>query len=763
VIAVGTGRQSGFSPVHTIYEIGQGLADSLFQRRARCGIVKRWLRAFETSRMEEDMGRAPIRNPARRVGPKSVPETGREETLLKRIEEISRSARSIWFIMLGALVFASITLTGINDIDFFGIDRTTQLPLLNVTVPVTYFFIGGATLIAAIYIYLHLYLEMLWPELARAPARIGGTPLVQRVYPWLISEWALRRRDRLQRNRARKNGEAPPQDASIRRPLAWIGTALSVVLVWAFGPLVLFWLWWRSAVAHDNALNLWLALMFAFSSFVGLRSWFAAAQQLADGHSSATPLSLGAARPYVWAMAVLILLLFFSSLLRTGGEWIPGENVEWKDHGEGQEAVELRRLLKWHSRDGGMEYWNKRLEYASTSRQKWQVWVDRAHSTFFAPYIVKADLVETRIAIRPDDWLDREEEKKEFRAHWATREGLDYSDPFPAREWPNNHEEIFNNAWKDRRGSYLDGLKKPVLDGRHLAGAQMEKAFLPGVLLRGANMKGVGFFGAVLEGADFSGASLERAGFVGASLEGANLIRASVEGADLRWARLDGASLHWASLEDANLSWARLEGAHLFRARLEGANLFEASLGRARLVDASLEGAHLKGARFEGADLSGVGFEGADLSGAGFEGADLSGAGFEGARLSGARLFGAENRLLNLSETRTLKAADFSGTALRNVDLSGKTKAELAETENFDLSFGDASVKLPDGVEPPCQWSRTVLADDEYFGRWAGWLDASTGPRAALFGEPRFRFDFAWLEPIPPPKGCQWPGGTTGN
>ncbi len=729
------------------------------------------------------------------AGPAAPTEISKaEEALLKRIEEISRNARTNWFAMLGALVFAGITLMGVKDIDFFGVDRNTQLPLLNVTVPVTYFFGGGATLIAAIYIYLHLYLEMLWPELAQAPAQIAGKPLMQRVYPWLISEWALRWRDMLRSEpkgwlhkraiqtmvylfliRPKRVDESEKSASS--RPLSWIGTVLTLGLVWAFGPLVLAFFWWQSAVAHDDSMTLWLAFLFGFSTWIGLRSFWSASNNLAGNETEGTMRIGKIVRQYAPLVAIVVLLSVIS-LVRTGSEWLPGENVAWKDHGEGNAAAEMRKL--WRRNDKSA-YWNRRFELARPLGLKWEMWADRLHTAIFPQFIAGSDLNDTQIAIRPDGWLDYAEAKREFRSQWAKREGLDYADPFPATElndieasfkkaWEENgetderefrrqwagengiayrkpfppqqakasREKEFDEVWNIRRGNYLANLKKPVLDDYDLKGANLEKAFLPDVFMRRMRLQGANLSSAVLEGADFTEASLEGAKLTSALLEGAHFSRYDHD--ENKWL--------FASLEGADLSGSRLKGAFFSFARLEGADL----------SGARLEGADLSYARLKGADLSGARLEGADLSYASLEGAFFIGTRLEGAFLIGASLFGTKDRTLDMSSAATLKAADFSAAAMRVADLSRVAMAELNETKNFILSFGDASVKLPDGYPIPCQWANSdmvgikePLNNEQYFGRWRGWLI-----RGGAMFLPNGLELYAAIEP---PAGCEWPAG----
>ncbi len=115
---------------------------------------------------------------------------------LKRVQDIIRNARATWFALLGALVFASVTLAGVKDISFFVNTVETKLPLADISVPVVSFFWAGSLLTAALYAYFHLYLELLWQALGDFPARDKtGALLADRIEPWIVADTALRFRD----------------------------------------------------------------------------------------------------------------------------------------------------------------------------------------------------------------------------------------------------------------------------------------------------------------------------------------------------------------------------------------------------------------------------------------------------------------------------------------------------------------------------------------------------------------------------------------
>ncbi len=748
-------------------------------------------------------GRAVTPRPMKAAGTLPAHEDATEH--IRRIDSVIQNARPTWFAQLGAAVFAGITLLGVDDVDFFRAAASTKLPLVNVDVPVTYFFGAGAVVLTATYVYLHLYLELLWDALGRAPPRAGKDPVADRILPWQVAEWGLRKRDRLRKVRVDNERSAP------KRGLSFIGDLTTVALVWLFGLVVIFAFWWRSMPAHIDWMSVLLGWLFAFALWAGWRSWRRASRLLA-GHQTPPPLRLR--------------LRWLRSLSH---RWAPARNGagSWLAKNPGAAATPSVAQLKPPAGRSAIGWFRQRpalfvtaffLAAASTSavslvRTASDHWPAAWHKDFGSrgvadlvndlrgmfdylsiAAVARANLVEKHIARQPADWIGRSEAQKEYRAAWARREGLTYADPFPAiaaRE-PELDFQAALAAYRARASRTRNTVV--MAEGRSPsepdAGADLDPYEERSFRLSWAREEGLSFatpfpaiehrvpddqFGAawrerrrtyldvldkpVLEGANLRGAQLSlafmpgillrRARLEGADLFGATLWEARLEDADLIEARLEGANLSGANLSDARLWDARLEGANLSGASLEGADLRGARLREARLEGAALEGADLFGAGLEGANLSGAGLESADLRGADLRGARLSGARLrearlEGADLSGARLFGTPMRSLDLNRT-SLSASRWVNSALRHVVM---LDVNMAELWGFETSFGDGSVKLPVGYPRPCQWAGEdeVLSDAQFFGRWRGWLDANG----------RFwPFDLPEFEAIPPPSDCR--------
>jgi uncharacterized protein YjbI with pentapeptide repeats len=125
--------------------------------------------------------------------------------------------------------------------------------------------------------------------------------------------------------------------------------------------------------------------------------------------------------------------------------------------------------------------------------------------------------------------------------------------------------------------------------------AQDPETYKP-VRLAGANLRDADLRGAKLILADLAGADLNLA-----DLSGAELSRSHLEFANLADARLTGSKLFHAILVGADLRGAHLEGADFSNARLDGANFAGAHLEAAEFKDATSKGAVFWNASLQGA------------------------------------------------------------------------------------------------------------------------------------------------------------------
>ncbi|MEM8693671.1 MAG: pentapeptide repeat-containing protein, partial [Pseudomonadota bacterium] len=109
-------------------------------------------------------------------------------------------------------------------------------------------------------------------------------------------------------------------------------------------------------------------------------------------------------------------------------------------------------------------------------------------------------------------------------------------------------------------------------------------------------------------------------------------------------------------------------------------------------------------------------------AGAQLQGANLAGAQLQGANLAGAQLQGADLAGAQFDSATNLSAATLRGAALRLVDFRDVPQIEA----HIEDVFGDASVKLPNGVQPsdpewPAHWSKEELDWQQFDKAWRTW------------------------------------------
>lgn len=179
---------------------------------------------------------------------------------LDRINALTRTARSTWFALLAALVFIGFTLMGVEDIDFYGVDRFTTLPLVSVEVPTRFFFVAAPIFAAALHCYFHFYLIRLWDALGSAQPRQTDVHLGDAVTPWLVNDAAL-----FLRATVKQDGAIKP------RHLDGISSILNLLLIFFFTPAILAATVLYSLPARDFTTIL-AAMCFLMSLYVSVVS-----------------------------------------------------------------------------------------------------------------------------------------------------------------------------------------------------------------------------------------------------------------------------------------------------------------------------------------------------------------------------------------------------------------------------------------------------------------------------------------------------------
>ncbi|MEL7126850.1 MAG: pentapeptide repeat-containing protein, partial [Pseudomonadota bacterium] len=414
---------------------------------------------------------------------------------IERINALTVNARNTWFVLLGALVFVGITLMGVEHIDFYGVDRATTLPLVNVEVPTRLFFAAAPILVAAIYSYFHLYLIRLWDALSDADATVNDRPLGDAITPWLITDAALYLRTQLRDE---------PTPSARHRLLEGSAMVLNFAIAWAFGLIVLFFLWWLSMPARTFWMTFVAGLSLFGAAFVGATSLFLMVMRMRIRHVG-TQRHVFITLPRLSTLLVTLPLIVFLSYYRTNG------GTDWPAPLQlfGEKIVE--RPSGW-------------LPYRLAKADHFEAWCRRVASTCDTPVELE------------------DEEIRAFESDFDERRAIAVLD-------------LLQPNWSQRAASKPDFRR-----------AQLNAAFLVGANLQGAHMEYASLVAASLEAADLSNSHLFRADFDYAEMQNADLSGAVIVEADFAKAQLDGVDMSNAKMFLADFTEAQMHGARLNRA-----------------------------------------------------------------------------------------------------------------------------------------------------------------------------------------------------
>ncbi len=504
------------------------------------------------------------------------------DATIDRINALTSNARSTWLGLFSVLVFAVVTLVRIEHIDFYGVDRGTQLPLVNITVPTYIFFYAAPILIFAIYGYLHLYLIRLWDALSVAPAWIGRTRLGDAVSPWLITDAALSLREILRRDGCAK-----------RRETDYTSMILNFVISWLSGPFILGWIWCQSMPARDIWMTSLGGLMFAGSLAMGsvsLRLLLIRMRHKDRPQPNFARITANYGGTLLALCAFVLLLswgrtmepLFPRDIVNAKGEiigqshWIPLADIDLQDQrltdrptGWLPYSIARREALaSWCKRDPVADCANLTDDEDHAFNDEWRIKRTAQINDLRKPTHLnhlKPDVVPTTTVVRhiPDDFPDMD---------WTTDLKLDIEVTVP------------NLPVLQRR---LD-LRDADLRGAFLAGTNLTAATLSGLNARNADLERVQLTYADLSKSDLSGAGLSHANLRGAQMQGAILWEAQMQGANLSLSLLTGRPDRPTIDNDTDLSASTNDGGALRSVDLTPARFNHETDWRRVFLDASV-------------------------------------------------------------------------------------------------------------------------------------------------------------------------------
>jgi hypothetical protein len=190
---------------------------------------------------------------------------------LGQVAAISSEARNVFLGLLAGCVYSWLVIGTTKDMALILNTSSSPLPIINAPIPITGFYVIGATLLAAVYCYFHFYATFVAG--ARHPARgfSDGVAQDDKTDPWLLTNLVRTEFAQLRPTAA---------------PLTRLENRLSIVMAWWLVPVTLFALWARYLPAHDISGLTWLSFLIGATTFFA-RHTFRLARATLRGEVSA--------------------------------------------------------------------------------------------------------------------------------------------------------------------------------------------------------------------------------------------------------------------------------------------------------------------------------------------------------------------------------------------------------------------------------------------------------------------------------------------
>ncbi len=183
---------------------------------------------------------------------------------LAHATEISKHARNIFLAVIGGCVFSWLAIATTKDAALLTNSASTPLPIIQTKVPIGGFYWAAPVILAALYLYLHFYLQRLWESLGSLPAIFpNGRAIDETAYPWLLIS--------LVRSHV-------PILKDDRPAFSRLQVLLSVIAAWGLVPATLLLFWLRYMPRHDwfwtrvHIALLALSLAFGVASYLRARA-----------------------------------------------------------------------------------------------------------------------------------------------------------------------------------------------------------------------------------------------------------------------------------------------------------------------------------------------------------------------------------------------------------------------------------------------------------------------------------------------------------
>ncbi len=631
-----------------------------------------------------------------------------------QLSEISRNSQTTFIALILACVYSYLAIATTTDAALISNSSATPLPIIQVNVPIVWFYYFAPIILAVLYAYFHLYLERFWRCLSRLPLwHPDGRGLDDYIYPWLISSTFIR-------------GGIP--QLSSQRTSARMEAWLSLLLAWWLVPIVLLFYWARYLAAHDWVGTLLHVGLILVTAAFSLRFYFTAKNALlamsvaprVNSPEPTAPAQLRLTRRQR-IIAVLGLALLTAALAYFSAAAIEG-------------------LLEQTCRKSAAD---SQCSFYLPGQRAWQV-------LGLAP---RSEVKEQRFVTKPEHWHKLMADPPALASYLEAQRTL-FLDRRDLRNM--NAESAFLPGSRLQRSTLeYAGLQHAVLTGSRLEdislrGANLEDADLQysriinvqfdDVFAPAAHFDHARFEGATADNrtrlsGDFSGAFFDEA-------EGGYLLFRSVGDADtslrdssfretkFAWAEFERIDLSGAKFEDATITNSRFTDSDFSNATIRGARLDLSTFTRCRFISPRIEDAFFIDTKFIGSDFENTKaylyepgaatlprvprmvilrfhgsnaqfLQGTKIRNTQFKGADLRFAVFREVELRNVAFTDKSDLSFAKFADVDLSAVDFADTDLSNADLSAASGVSARALEG---ACGNGETLLPPGLKiRPCQ------------------------------------------------------------
>ena len=635
-----------------------------------------------------------------------------EKEIIDHISEISKNSRTTFFALILSCVYSYLAISTTSDAALLTNSGATPLPIIQVRVPVVWFYYFAPVILTVLFCYFHFYLEGIWRSIIRLPLYHleDRRELDDYIYPWLISSTFIR-------------GGNPR--LARKRSLSRFEYALSLLLAWWFIPIILGFYWARYLVAHE-----WVGTIL---------------------HSGLLLLTVGFAFRFYYLAKNAVMAIPDNS---------KSDNIKPPDEKQalGYKPVQIVTGVVSTLLLGGLiAYLSASAIYGLPRATCQEMEADNTCHAFIPGTVLLswigvhpfADVREKKLVAKPENWQDLLKDPVKLQHYLETQTNLRLSD----RNLRHlNAQRAFLPA------SFLDRITLDYSDFEH---AVLTSSKLLEVSFRGANLTHADFQHASITSSEFinvdadvsrfnyarfiAGADDKRTLFSGEYYDAmfnysygdnllfthANLRESHFSNAKIGFSRFDNVDLAGAEFEEAELmndifsqtdfSNAEMQAADLsysaftecrfFSTVIQGASFEEAELINSQFDNSEaisadsppgqdgtpskgprnvLDAFHGYGVKFKNSKIHNTHFTNADLRSARFEAVSFLNARFSNSDLSGA----------------TFIDTDLAGVEFDNVDFSGadlENATGLAATHLQNVC-GNKKTKLPKGIKGinPC-------------------------------------------------------------